>query len=157
MQRLQHPESRALFRPLSQNFPNSSRRQRSRRFRGVWQSPDYQSQDFAATVSNIDVVLDTVGGVAHSKSYKVIRPGGVLVSIATFPDPESAKAHGVSATWMLHLSDGARLSLIAGLCNTGALKVPVDSTFSLQDFASALTRSASGRATGKILLRVSQS
>jgi len=118
---------------------------------------DYENQDFATTVSNIDVVLDTVGGVAHSKSYKVIRPGGVLVTIATFPDPESAKAHGVSATWMLHLSDGAQLSLIAGLCNTGALKVPVDSTFSLQDFASALTRSASGRATGKILLKVSQS
>jgi NADPH:quinone reductase-like Zn-dependent oxidoreductase len=70
---------------------------------------------------------------------------------------ESAKAPGVSATWMLHLSDGARLSLIAGLCNTDALKVPVDSTFSLQDFASALTRSASGRAAGKILLKVSQS
>lgn len=118
---------------------------------------DYENQDFAAIVSNIDVVLDTVGGVAHSKSYNVIRPGGVLVSIATFPDPQLAKAHDVTATWMLHLSDAARLSLIVGLCDAGALKVPVDSTFSLSDFLAALKRSASGRATGKILLKVSQS
>jgi NADPH:quinone reductase-like Zn-dependent oxidoreductase len=68
-----------------------------------------------------------------------------------------AKAHGVTATWMLHLSDSARLSLIAGLCDAGALKIPVDSTFGLRDFAAALKRSASGHATGKILLKVSQS
>jgi NADPH:quinone reductase-like Zn-dependent oxidoreductase len=118
---------------------------------------DYEKEDFAAMLSNIDVVLDTVGGDAHSKSYQVMRPGGVLVTIAIFPDPELAKAHGVSATWMLHLSDGARLSLIAGLCDAGAVNVPVDSTFSLHDFAFVLARSASGRATGKILLKVNQS
>jgi NADPH:quinone reductase-like Zn-dependent oxidoreductase len=115
---------------------------------------DYENQDFATIVSNIDVVLDTVGGVAHSKSYRVIKPEGVLVSIATFPDLELAKAHRVSATWMLHLSDATRLSLIAGLCDAGALKIPVDSTFELRDFATALKRSASGRAKGKILLKV---
>ena len=84
----------------------------------------------------------------------MMRPGGALVTVATFPDPELAKTHGVSATWMLHRSDAMRLSLIEGVRESGALNVPVDSTFELCDFASALNRSASGRTKGKILLKV---
>jgi NADPH:quinone reductase-like Zn-dependent oxidoreductase len=109
------------------------------------------SQPDMVLVSQAANAVDTVGAKEYSKSYKVLKRGGVFVTIAAFPDPELAAQYGVSSSWMLHTSDATRLNLIAGLCEAGALRVPVDSTFALRDFASAFSRSASGRAKGKIL------
>jgi NADPH:quinone reductase-like Zn-dependent oxidoreductase len=113
---------------------------------------DYRTQDFA-TVRDVDVVLDTIGGETQTRSFQVLKPGGSLVTITMPPDQELAKAHGVIAVRIGHGSDAARLELIVGLCDAGALRVVVDSTYSLSDAKAALAQSASGRAHGKILLR----
>jgi NADPH:quinone reductase-like Zn-dependent oxidoreductase len=52
-----------------------------------------------------------------------------------------------------HESDAARLALVGGICDTGALRVVVGSTFPLAEAKAALVRSASGSSHGKILLR----
>jgi NADPH:quinone reductase-like Zn-dependent oxidoreductase len=52
-----------------------------------------------------------------------------------------------------HQSDAARLGHISGLCDAGAFRVVVDSTLPLDEAKAGLTRSASGRSRGKILLR----
>lgn len=46
---------------------------------------DYQATDFAATVSDVDVVLDTVGGDYPARSLRAIRAGGQLISLLPFP------------------------------------------------------------------------
>ena len=43
---------------------------------------DYHSEDFTRTVSDCDVVFDTVGGEVQVRSYEVLKPGGRLVWIA---------------------------------------------------------------------------
>ncbi len=113
---------------------------------------DYRTEDFA-TMRDVDVVFDTVGGETQTRSYQVLKPGGSLITITMPPDQELAKAHGVTAARIGHESDAARLGLITGLCDAGALRVVVDSTYSLSDAKAALAQSASGRAHGKILLR----
>ena len=114
---------------------------------------DYRATDFSQALHDIDVVFDTVGGETQSKSYRVMKPGGTLVTITTPPDQEQAKAHGVTALHIGHESDAARLGLIAGLCDAGTLRVLVDRSFPLDDARVALAYSASGRARGKILIR----
>jgi len=114
---------------------------------------DYRSTDFSHALHDIDVVFDTVGGETQTKSYRVLKPGGTLVTITTPPDQELAKAHGVTALRIGHESDAARLGLIVGLCDAGALRVLVDRLFPLDDARMALAHSASGRARGKILIR----
>ena len=113
---------------------------------------DYKAQDFSTILNDVNVVLDTIGGETQAKSYRVMKPGGMLVTTATFPDAELAKVHGVSSAWMLHLSDATRLGLIGGLWDSGPFKVSVDSTFPIDQFMAALQRSATGHARGKIIL-----
>lgn len=120
---------------------------------GADQIVDYKSSDFSSILHDIDVVFDTVGGETQAKSYRVLKPGGKLVTITSPPDQEQAKAHSVTALRIGHESDAARLGLIVGLCDAGALRVLVDRSFPLDDARAALAYSASGRARGKILLR----
>jgi NADPH:quinone reductase-like Zn-dependent oxidoreductase len=114
---------------------------------------DYRKKDFMAGLKNIDVVLDTIGGETQSRSYVVLKPNGALVTIATPPDQQVAAKYGVRALRVGHQSDAVRLALVAGVCDAGALRVVVDSTFALAEPKTALARSASGRSRGKILLR----
>jgi NADPH:quinone reductase-like Zn-dependent oxidoreductase len=113
---------------------------------------DYKAEDFSALLRNIDLVFDTVGPEVQAKSYAVFKKGGLLASITAPPDEETAKARGVRAVRVSHMSDSGRLSLIAGQCECGNLRVLIDSTFSLSEIPAAIARSASGRARGKIVV-----
>jgi len=114
---------------------------------------DYRKEDFVAGLKSIDVVLDTIGGETQLRSYAVLKRNGTLVTITTPPDPQVAAKYGVRALRVGHESDAARLALVAGICDAGALRVVVDSTFPLSEARAALARSASGSSHGKILLR----
>lgn len=120
---------------------------------GADQVIDYRAEDSSVALRDVDVVLDTIGGETLSKSYQVVKPGGFLISIVMPPDQEQAEAHGITATFIGHASDAARLDLISGLCDAGKLRVIVDRTLHLSDVQDGLAYSASGRARGKILLR----
>ncbi|TSD85165.1 NADP-dependent oxidoreductase [Mycobacterium sp. KBS0706] len=120
---------------------------------GAGQVIDYRTEDFAAAVRDVDVVLDTVGGETQQRSFAVLRPGGVLASIVSPPDEALAQAHGVSATFVFHQTDATRLGLVAGLCDAGSLTVVMDRELALGGLAVALDHVASGHTRGKVLLR----
>lgn len=48
---------------------------------GVDEAIDYRETDFTDSVKDVDVVLDTIGGETSTRSLRVLRPGGVVVSI----------------------------------------------------------------------------
>lgn len=123
------------------------------RRRGADRVIDYRAEDFAA-LRDVDVVLDTVGGETQARSFAVLRPGGVLASIVAPPDEALAKAYGIAASFVFHRTDAARLGLIAGLCDAGRLCVTVDRTLALADLGAALGHVATGRAHGKVLMRI---
>lgn len=54
---------------------------------GVDQVIDYTTTRFEDVVSEVDVVIDTVGGETFNRSLGVLRDGGTMVSIAFFGDP----------------------------------------------------------------------
>ena len=49
---------------------------------------------------NPHCVLDTIGGETQERSFKVLRKGGVLVSIVSQPSAESAAANGVRKAYI---------------------------------------------------------
>src|SRR3954451_3796087 len=57
---------------------------------------DYSTTRFEEVVHNVDVVFDTVGGDALQRSWQVIKPGGVLVSIVS-PSPPAAAAQAATS------------------------------------------------------------
>ena len=62
---------------------------------------DYKSQDFETELSGYDVVLNSQDTAAVKKSLRVLKPGGIVVSISGPPDPAFAKAIG--APWFVGL------------------------------------------------------
>lgn len=118
---------------------------------------DYTQQDFAEAVRDVDIVLDTISGDYGARSLRTLRPGGTLVSILplddTFPAAQAREAR-VRAGFMLVEPDRAGLQAVAGLVDSGKLRVAVDTVVPLEEAAKAHTLGETGRTTGKIVLTV---
>ena len=115
---------------------------------------NYQRQDFAALVRDVDVVIDTVGGAVQEASWGVLKKGGLLVATAVPPSAERAAAAGVRAEMLQTPPRGEVLAKIAELVDAGRLRVAVSHEFALADAALAHRLGESGQARGKIVLHV---
>jgi alcohol dehydrogenase len=139
---------------------------------------DYKKDDFSATLKDYDVVLDTQGGNALEKSLRVLKPGGKLIGIAGPPDPDFAKEmgaswflktvmrflsyrirkaarrHNVSYSFVLMRPDGGQLKQIATLIDAGAIRPVIDQVFPFESTKEALTYVETGRAKGKVVIKV---
>lgn len=118
---------------------------------------DYTQQDFAESVRDVDVVLDTISGHYGARSLRTLRPGGTLVSILpldeSFPAAQAREAR-IRAGFMIVEPDQAGLRAVADLVNSGKLQVTVDTVLPLEEAAKAHTLGETGRTTGKIVLSV---
>jgi len=124
---------------------------------GVDEAIDYRETDFSEAVKDVDVVLDMLGGDTALKSLRVLRPGGIVVSIVPMGKPdfyEEAERLGVRAVRMLVDADRADMESIAELVEAGKLRATIAGTFPLADAAEAHTLGATGRTAGKLVLTV---
>ncbi|MEU1055758.1 NADP-dependent oxidoreductase [Streptomyces sp. NPDC005876] len=122
---------------------------------GVDEPVDYHETDVTEAVGDVDVVLDTLGGDTAVKSLRVLRPGGVVVSILPVGSdefPREAERLGVRAVRMLVDADQAGMREIAALVEAGRLRAAVERTFPLADAAGAHAQGERGRTTGKLVL-----
>ena len=119
---------------------------------------DYTATDFTIHAGEVDVVLDPVGGEYAQRSLRVLRPGGILVSVTGLGSAAELAAAagriGVRAATLLVEPDHAGLERLAELVDTGRLRVHVSETFPLAEAARAHEASQTGRTTGKIVLLV---
>ncbi|OIK04171.1 NADPH:quinone reductase [Streptomyces monashensis] len=122
---------------------------------GVDEPVDYRTTDVTGTVRDVDVVLDTLGGDTSVASLRMLRPGGVLVSILPVGSRElddEAERLGVRAVRMLVDADRAGMEAIAELASAGKLTATIAGTFPLADAAKAHALGETGRTTGKLVL-----
>ena len=92
---------------------------------------------FKEPLTDVDVVLDTVGGSAQERSFGVLKPGGVLVSSVSQPDQEKASERSVRAAFFLVEVSSSRLEQIGRLFDTGKLIATVGDVLRLTDFKAA--------------------
>lgn len=105
----------------------------------------------------MDVVLDTVGGDYGTRSLRVLRPGGTLITLASpdaVPPAAEAEARGVRTGFTLVEPDYAGLLEIASLVEAGKLRAEIDTVLPLEQAANAHELGEAGRTTGKIVLAV---
>lgn len=124
---------------------------------GADETVDYRETDFTEAVKDVDVVLDTIGGDTSLRSLRVLRPGGVVVSILPVGSDEffeEAGRLGVRAVRMLVDADRADMESVAALVEAGKLKATIEKTFPLAEAAEAHALGETGRTTGKIVLVV---
>jgi NADPH:quinone reductase-like Zn-dependent oxidoreductase len=121
---------------------------------GVDQVVDYDTEKFEDVVQPVDVVLDTQGGDVQQRSWQVLKPGGILVSIASPPAAASAAAHGVRQAFVFTQPNAAQLAEIAKLVDAEKLKAIVETILPLADATRGQELSEHGHTRGKIVLRV---
>src|SRR5260370_19173424 len=75
---------------------------------------DYKAARFDEVVPAVDAVLDTVGGDTQDRSFRVIKPGGILVSVVSEPVPENRPGN-IRSVFFLVLVTSTRLDTITNL------------------------------------------
>ena len=84
-------------------------------------------------MTEVDVVVDTVGGDTQLRSLRVLKPGGILVS-AVSPVPEAAQErYGVRAAYCYVDVTTARLNKITELLDSGKLVTDVGTVLPLEE------------------------
>ncbi len=119
---------------------------------------DYTTTRFEEVVHGADLVFDTVGGDTLQRSWQVIKPAGVLVSIVSPPPPAAvAKGHDVRFAWFVVEPNRDELIQIGALIDAGQLRPIIDTVFPLAQARQAYEQAAKGHTRGKMVLRVMDS
>ncbi|MFJ3234723.1 NADP-dependent oxidoreductase [Streptomyces sp. NPDC086787] len=116
---------------------------------------DYTASHAEELVSDVDLVLDTVGGLDSSRFLRTLKHGGAHFPV--FPgsfDPEQTARLGITVSTAQVRSNGAQLAELGRLLEAGTVQVAIDSTFALADARAAHERAARGHIRGKIVLTV---
>ncbi len=116
---------------------------------------DYMTTRFSDVVSDIDIVLEPIGGENAEQVLKVLKDGGTLVSLLGISDKAKAeaKARGIRHEHISVVPDQAGLGELAKLIEAGKLSVHVSRIFPLEQAAEAHAFLAT-RPTGKIALKI---
>ena len=120
---------------------------------GVDKAINYKKARFEDVASDVDVVLDTIGGDTQERSFKVLKKGGILVSIVQPPPQELAAKYGVRALFYGAHPNSTDLTQIARLIDSGKVKTFVGTVLPLAEARCAHELSESGHARGKIVLK----
>ncbi len=121
---------------------------------------DYAAEDFRTRLSDIDVVLDTIGRETNHRSYEVMRRGGTLLSVLR-GDPMEIEnrerlmaQYGVTTKVVVFSMQPDILDKLAALFESGALQVPALTVLPLAQAAEAHRQIDTGHTRGKIVLKV---
>lgn len=114
---------------------------------------DYKATPFEQAVSDVDVVLDILGGDTRERSWGVLKPGGILVSTVP-PPPEVTDESGWRGEMVMVQPNAAQLTEIAKLLDAGEIRTVVEQVLPLANVRQALELSQGGHTHGKIVLQV---
>jgi NADPH:quinone reductase-like Zn-dependent oxidoreductase len=122
---------------------------------GVDEAIDYSTTAFEDVVKDVDVVLDLLGGETQQRSWKVLKPGGILLSTVQPPSQEIASAHGVRQR-MIGTAPPVRkvLTEASKMVADGRLKPHVSTILPISDVRKAHELIEGRHTRGKIVLQI---
>ena len=140
---------------------------------------DYTSQRFEDHVGEVDAVFDLIGGDTLTRSFGIVKRGGVVVSVTAMPEPQTAKKDlgrglgtaavfwfasfplrlrawrkGVRYRFLFMRPNGAELAELAALASSGKLDTIIDRTFPFDEIKEAITYLEQGHAKGKVVIEM---
>jgi NADPH:quinone reductase-like Zn-dependent oxidoreductase len=117
---------------------------------------DYRSQAFDTLLSGYDAAFDTVGGDTYARSFKVLRRGGVLVSMTHPPKTDLPERFGVTAVDENTRMTTDALEALTRLVEAGVVTPHVDRAYPLDRIREAFEAKerGAGSVRGKIAIFV---
>lgn len=116
---------------------------------------DYKAGRFEDAVPKVDIVLDMVGGETKDRSFQVIKPGGILVSVVSNTPPVANARPDVRSVFFLVDVTTERLERLTELFDSGALKARVGTVLALDQARQAHEMLAGApHKSGKIILSI---
>jgi NADPH:quinone reductase-like Zn-dependent oxidoreductase len=114
---------------------------------------DYRATDFESAVSDVDVVLETIGGQNAVRSMRTLRPGGLLMSVKLNPAEivDRARDLGVRYEFLRVEYDHAGMDGLRKLAEEGRLRPVVAQTFPLEEAAKAHALGETDHVAGKLV------
>ena len=114
---------------------------------------DYNATRFETVLNNVDAVIDTVGGDLPERSWQVIHPGGIFVTIAARLAEDAGKAQNIRAVSAGRAS-ADKLKQISELIEAKQLKPVTGVLFPLSEARQAQELSQTGHGRGRIILQI---
>jgi len=138
---------------------------------------DYTKQSYLEEGPKFDVVFDTLGGKYTLDSFKVLKKGGRVVSIAGDVDSITTKQLGLNRIirfllrlkakkvtnaaskigakyrFLLMSPNGDQLKKLVELYESGSIKPVIDKTYKFDESIQALEYLSKGRAKGKVVVK----
>lgn len=114
---------------------------------------DYATTRFEEVVHDVDIVFDTVGGETLARSWRVVKPGGLLVSVVS-PLSGQPVRQDIRYVYFIVEPSGAQLREIGALIDAGQIHPVVDQVFPLAQARQAYETAASGHPRGKTIITV---
>lgn len=139
---------------------------------------NYKTEQFDTLLQGYDAVFDTKGGETLEKAFKIVKKQGQIVSVVGPPNARFGEAerlgfiktnvfrlvarkitklekkYNVKYSFLFMKPSGGQLGILSGLIESEKIKPVIDRIFSLEDAQKALEYSESGRAKGKIVLKI---
>lgn len=139
---------------------------------------DYTRQSFDSLLHGYDLVLNSLDSATLARSLKVLKPGGLLVSISGPPTADfaqeqrlswglkqvmgllshgirrKARQAGVHYRFVFMRASGEQLGELSRLIEAGAIQPVIDRSYPLASTAEALKYVAQGRAKGKVVIKL---
>ncbi|MDE2301650.1 MAG: NADP-dependent oxidoreductase [Sphingomonadales bacterium] len=139
---------------------------------------DYRRHDFTKVLSGFDFVLNSQDAKTLEQSIGILKPGGQVISISGPPDPafaeaiganwfvrqvmrllsakarRQAKRQGVHYSFLFMQASGAQLAKLAAMIDAGTVRTVVDRIYPFAETNDALAYVESGRAKGKVVIKI---
>jgi NADPH:quinone reductase-like Zn-dependent oxidoreductase len=122
---------------------------------GADEAIDYTAQDFSKLLKDYDGVLDLIGGDVYKKSFEVLKPNGIIVSLTEQPDSELAEKYNVNARHQFTKVDAETLLKVSKLVEDGSLKPQIAKILPLDSTKEAYELLENGHPRGKVVVIVS--
>lgn len=156
---------------------SGSERGRSRMLSiGADQFINYREEDYADLLSDIDYVIDTLGGEEVKKELSILKPHGKIVSLKGTPNHRFAVENNLPV-WKRLLfklagrsidkladkenktyhflfvqANGQRLKEFAKFLEAESVQIAIDSVYKFEDINEALVKVSSGHSEGKVIV-----
>lgn len=139
---------------------------------------DYKTQNFEVVLIDYDVVLNSQDSKTLEKSFEVVKSQGKIISISGPPTPvfaeefnlpwyvkfatkllsskvrKRAKKQNVNYSFLFMKADGKQLTEITKLIESGKIQPVIDKVFAFENTNDAVRYVESGRAKGKVVIKM---